>query len=246
MKLLAVALLVAPAVSGCASGGKSFEEPPDTASTPADAPEVFVDAPVDSAPPVDTAITPPDAAMPDACVATQHEVLVNPALDLAPIGTGWTEVPLPNIPGGPYPLITADGVTAHSAPNKAWLGGESGSDASPIAATVTDQLFQDVTFPADATGFVVTGMFASGGVEDTDQVYDTFTLDVTETNGTPIENVKTANNMVLVGTFTAFSKTLSSNLAGRTVRLRATSTNDVINHTNFFLDTLSFKATFCP
>lgn len=245
MKFRGVALVF---VASCASGGTPFTPPvpaddddqPDAPPTPDAHEEVFPDAPPDAM------VLPPDAPPIDACVPQQQEKLANPALDLAPNGTGWVEVPIQNLPGGPYPIITADGLAAVSAPNKAWLGGAAGEDASPVAATLTDQLYQDITFPADATNFIVSGMFASGGIEDTDAIYDTFTLDITETNGTPIENVMVADNRVLMGTFTAFSKTLTSNLAGRTVRLRATSTNDIINHTNFFLDTLSFKATFCP
>lgn len=234
-------------LAGCASGGTAFEPPgpqPDS-PLPADAgPEIPLDAMPDSPPP-DSAVIPPDT-MPDACVAIATEVLANPSLDLAPNGTGWTEVLIEGLEGGPYPIITADGLTPVSAPNKAWMGGAAGIDATPIQASVTDQLFQDVTFPADATTFVVTGMFAVGGVEDLDDVYDTFTLDITETNGTVIENVLVLNNLTPAAAFAPFTKTLSANLAGRTVRFRATSTNDAIQHTNFFLDSLSFQGTFCP
>lgn len=221
---------------GCASGGRPFE------AEPADSPP----APESDAPPVEPPPPPPVDAMPDtptACVAVATETLVNPSLDLAPQGTGWTEVPIAGLPGGPFPIITADGAIS-SAPFAAWLGGAAGLDA--LTTTVTDQLFQDVTFPADATDFVVSGMSAVGGVEVTTAVFDTFTLDVLEPDGTLIENVMKLDNTMPNATFTAFSKTLATNLAGRTVRLRATSTNDITDHTNFFLDSLSFKATFCP
>jgi hypothetical protein len=89
-------------------------------------------------------------------------------------------------------------------------------------------------------------MSAVGGSESTTVVFDTFTLDVLETNGTLIENVMTLNNTQPSATYLTFSKSLTSNLAGKTVRLRATSTNDITLHTNFFLDNLSFQATFCP
>ena len=67
-----------------------------------------------------------------------------------------------------------------------------------------------------------------------------------QTNGTVIENVMTANNLTVAGTFTLFTKNITGNVAGQTVRLRATSINDAILHTNFFVDTLSLKATHCP
>ncbi|MBA2542389.1 MAG: hypothetical protein H0V17_22295 [Deltaproteobacteria bacterium] len=244
---------VALVLVGCASGGRSFDPPdpePD-AKPPVDSMaeiplDTAVTTPPDSAPP-DSPAAPPDTMQPpDACVAVVTEKLANPALDLTPDGTGWTEVLIQNLEGGPYPIITADGLTPISAPNKAWMGGASGGDTTPAQGSVTDQLFQDITFPTDATTFVVSGMFAVGGIEVTTVVFDTFTLDVTELNGTPIENVLVLNNTTPSAAFVPFSKTLTSNLAGRTVRLRATSTNDVSDHTNFFLDSFSFKATFCP
>jgi hypothetical protein len=90
-------------------------------------------------------------------------------------------------------------------------------------------------------------MFSVGTTEfDFGIPFDTFTLDITETNGTQIENVIQLDNTDDTTAFTPFNKTLSSNLAGRTVRIRATSTNDSTAHTNFFIDSLSFNATFCP
>jgi hypothetical protein len=240
---------------GCASGGTTFEPPDPQPDSPEQPPpdsgteiplDSTVNPPPDMALPPDSTVLPPDTAPPppDACVAVATEVLANPSLDLTPNGTGWTEVLIQGLAGGPYPIITADGLTPVSAPNKAWMGGASGQDAGQ--GSVTDQLFQTVTFPADATDFVVTGMFAVGGIEVTTVVFDTFALDITELDGTVIENVLALNNTMPAAAFVPFSKTLSSNLAGRTVRFRATSTNDISEHTNFFLDSFSFKGTFCP
>lgn len=241
MKLVVGVLLFA----GCAAGGRPFEPPTDDAPVTPPA-----DGPVSPDPQPDAMVLPPDAPPdslpppPDACVPVITEVLANGSLDGTPIGTGWTQVLIQGLEGGPYPIITADGLAAVSAPNKAWMGGAAGLDAGQ--PSVSDALFQQITFPADATTFVVTGMFATGTVEDQDDVYDTFRLDVTDVNGTPIENVLQLNNLTPAAPFAAFSKSLTGNYAGMTVQLRATSTNDVINHTNFFLDSLSFKATFCP
>jgi hypothetical protein len=255
LAVLAFALLV-----GCARGRALNQQGDGDGSVQADAPDVQGDAPADVAP-IDVAIDMPpphpdappvDAPpiVPDACVPQQLEKLANPALDLAPAGMGWTQVTLPDLPGGPYPLITADGFAPQSAPNKAWLGGASGSDASPQHSTLTDQLFQDFAIPGDTTKIVITGFFAVGTTESGGTVFDTFTFDVTQQNGTPIENVLKLNNTMPQGAFTAFTKTISAGglaqMVGKTVRLRATSTNDFINHSNFFLDTLSVKATHCP
>jgi hypothetical protein len=239
-------------LGACASGTSAVngaDDAPtgevDAPPIPGDADEVFVDAAIDARPdappPPDATVTPPDAAPPDACVPVVTEKLVNPVLDLAPLGTGWTEVPLP-VTGGPFPIITSDPINfpAHSAPNHAWFGG-----AVADVGTASDQLFQDVTFPADATNFVVSGFFAVQTDEGTG-VFDRFRLDITQVNGTQIENVLTLNNTTVAGSYTAFSKTLGSNLAGQTVRIRATSTHDDSLVTNFFLDSFSVRATFCP
>jgi len=234
----AVVFLVA---TGCASGSTPAV-PVDASEEPVrmDATESFVDARPD-APAPDAAIVPPDA-----CVPQQFEKLANPVFDLAPTGTGWTEVTIQGLSGGPYPIITADGLTAQSAPNKAWLGGAAGQDVTPAAASVTDQLYQDVAIPVGTTQVTISGYYAVGTTETLASPFDTFSLDVVQPNGTPIENVLALNNTMAVGTFTAFSKTLTANVAGQAIRLRATSTNDGTLHSNFFLDTLSLKATHCP
>jgi hypothetical protein len=201
-------------------------------------PEQLADARPDS-----TTVVTPDAP-PDACVPVAVERLANPVFDLTPDGVNWTAVRNPAL----YPIISANptGLAAISAPNKAWLGGAAGNDLG--MSSVTDSLHQDITFPANATTFVITGYILIGGIEVTGTVYDTFSFDVIQTNGTPIENILVLNNTMNTGasTLAPFSKTLTANLAGQTVRLRATSTNDIINHTSFFMDSLSFKSTQCP
>lgn len=248
--------------TGCASGssrgtGEDGGVTPDSPPRPDAREEVFPDAAVDApvippdAPiPPDATVIPPDAP-PDACIPVATEMLVNPVLDLAPQGMGWVDgrdTRVNALPGGPFPIISANptGLAAHSAPNKAWFGGAAGEDVTPAALSLTDQLHQDITFPADATNFVVSGFFLVGTNETDPQAFDTFSIDVTELNGTPIENVMVADNLTVADNFTAFSKTLSANLAGKTVRLRLLSVNDSILLTNFFVDSLSFSATFCP
>lgn len=239
---------------GCASGKPQPAEQVDASEQQqADAANIdpMIDAPK---PPQDTTPPPPDAQVvvtPDACVPMAIEHLVNPVFDLNPPGTGWVDGrdPATNmLAGGPFPIISANptGVAAQSAPNKAWFGGAAGSDVSPAKPSLTDTLYQDITFPAGATNFVVSGYYLVGTNETGTTVYDTFTIDIVQTNGTVIENVLVANNTTVAGAFTPFSKTLAANLAGQTVRLRALSINDSIYHTNFFLDSFSFKATHCP
>ncbi|MBX3161055.1 MAG: hypothetical protein KF773_34160 [Deltaproteobacteria bacterium] len=254
-------LVVVLGASACASGTKPGFGDGD-APVPADASprdgrvDELADAPIDArpdAPPPptpDATVIPPDAPPPDACVPVVTQRLANPVFDLAPTGVGWTEIPLPNLPGGPYPLITADGLAAHTAPNKVWFGGAAGINASPAALTLTDQLFQDIAIPANTVEITITGFFAVGTTESGSQVFDTFTLDILKLDGTPIENIMQLNNTMAVNVFTPFSKTISAGglaqMAGQTVRLRGTSTNDIFNNSNFFFDTLAFNTVGCP
>jgi hypothetical protein len=247
------------AVGACASGGtppnfnNDGDGPPQQAdAAPKDAPiDEFADAPqqhdAPTPPPPDAAVSPPDMP-PDACVPVATQRLVNPFLDLAPDGVGWMQVPLPNLPGGPYPLITADGLAAQTAPNKAWFGGAAGLDASPAANTLTDQMFQDIAIPANTMSITLKGVFATGTTETDPSVFDTFTLDILKTDGTLIENAMTLNNTIVQNTFAAFEKQFVNvaQMAGTTIRLRGTSTNDIINHTNFFLDNLELITVGCP
>jgi hypothetical protein len=68
---------------------------------------------------------------------------------------------------------------------------------------------------------------------------------LTQTNGTPIETAQSLSNANPTTAWTAFSKTFTTNLSGQTVRLRLTSTNDIITATSFYYDTLALTATYC-
>jgi len=249
--------LAAAVLAGCASGSQQFgpgDGPgggqPDSPSVPIDA-DVIRDAPVMH----DAHVTPDafvyqDARVPDAYVyhdappCTPHttNLLANPVFDLTPQGASWTQAPIDPA----YPPITADGIAPQSAPYKAWMGGFTGTDEG--TSSVTDQIYQDVTVPANTTQLVLTGYYIVGTQETTTTtVYDTGSVDLTQTTGTPIENVMSPTNLTNTGTsWVAFSHTFAGNLSGQTVRLRITSTNDITNVTNFFFDTLTLNATHCP
>ncbi|MBA3540837.1 MAG: hypothetical protein H0T79_14590 [Deltaproteobacteria bacterium] len=259
--------LAAVLFAGCASGSTPQNQGQIDApeGTGEDA-KVFLDGPIEQpidapvTPPIDAPVVvpvdaPPDAfVFQDACVPQTTELLTNPVFDLAPLGTGWVQQPIQNAPGGPFPVITADGLAAHSPANKVWLGGIAGEDVVPAAATVTDGVYQDVAIPAGTTQLVLTGYYVVGSNEtSTTTIYDRATLDLTQLNGTPIENAMTLSNLSETltpnGAWTLFSKTFTANVAGlsgTTVRLRATSTHDDTFVTNFFFDTLSLKSTHCP
>lgn len=199
-------------------------------------------------------VNPPDAPPPppDACVPVQGEKLTNPVFDLTPNGMGWVDGrdPATNmLSGGPFPIISPNptGVAAQSAPNKAWFGGASGSDVTPTKPSLVDTLHQDITMSPTATNVIVSGYYLVGTNEPaTTTAYDTFSIDLVQTNGTLIENILQLSNVTAASTFTPFSKNISANVAGQTIRLRMTSINDGIYHTNFFIDSVSLKATHCP
>lgn len=239
--------LVAVALAGCASAGKSgasTDAPPVV--TPdaheffdAGNNEVIPDAPPDARIVMtDAGPPPPDAA----CVPVATELLANPAFDLTPVGTGWTEQDIDPT----YPVITSapSGLPAQSAPYVAWMGGITGDDIG--ASSATDVLYADVTVPAGTTQLVLTGYYAVATSETDPTPYDTASVDLLQTNGTPIEAILAMDNTTIATSYAQFTHTFTSNVAGQTVRLRFTSTNDIINATSFFFDTLSLQATHCP
>lgn len=248
--------LLAASLVGCASGSAAL--PQDAPLGGGDDAKVWLDghiegtpdAPVDAAPHIDAPVdAPPDArpidAPPDACVPQTTELLANPVFDLNPAGINWTQVPI----DASYPPITSDlnsqgGFAAQTAPYKVWLGG---FVSAQMGQVVTDVVYQDVAIPAGTTQLVITGYKQVATSETTTGVYDTASLDLLQTNGTPIENVDSlTNNSGTNNAWVAFTHTFTTVPAGQTVRVRMTSSNDYSNTTTFLFDTLSLKATHCP
>jgi hypothetical protein len=200
----------------------------------------MIDAPMIDAPMIDAPMV--DAPMPDACVPVVTELLTNPALDLTPMGTGWQQTLIDAM----YPLITdQDGVPEHSAPYKAWLGG---IPSSGIGQTATDVLWQDVTVPAGTTQLTL-GYYVQvvTGEDPTDTgVWDTASVAITQTNGTQIAAVNSYSNRTPIGTWTQVTYNVAQNLAGQTIRLRLTSSNDYALATSFYFDSFNLTATHCP
>ncbi|HWU88352.1 MAG TPA: hypothetical protein VN253_13795 [Kofleriaceae bacterium] len=212
-------------LGACARGGPGIAD--DGAAVDAtvrrDSLEVFPDAP----------------RPPDACIPAVTQLLQNPAYDLTPQGTGWIEQ---RIQAG-YPLITGqDPVAEHSAPYKAWLGGLTGND-------VTDVLYQDIAIPPATTQLVLAGYYDVRTDESStaSMTYDTGSLAVTRTDGTPIVTPLLLSNLTPKAAWTSFTHTFTQDLSGQTVRVRMTSTNDSSYVTSFYFDTFSLTATHgCP
>jgi hypothetical protein len=251
MRGIAVAVLLV----GCASGRTvaPIADDADT-STLADA-GVDIDAPitppvdapmVDAKPPVDAKpIDAPPPPPPDAyvCTVKTMQLLQNPVFDLAPPGTSWV---LQNIDNA-YPIVTdQDGVPEQSAPYKAWLGGFTGQEKG--TASVSDTLYQDIAIPPGTTQLVLTGYYEVRTAETTTTTaFDTAQLALVQTNGTPIAVVSTLSNLNKTTAWTAinYSFANAAALSGQTVRLRMTSTNDIIDVTSFYFDTFALTATYC-
>jgi hypothetical protein len=259
MRRALLAVLPCAVLGACASGGSPLQQGgdggpeidaaphPDSDDQPHDGPpDAFVpDAFVPDAF-VPDAFVPdafvPDAFVPpDACVPVVTQLLVNPTYDLTPMGAGWQQTPI----DAQFPLITdQDGVPEHSAPFKAWLGGLVAS-----SGTVTDVLFQDVAIPPLTTQLVLTGVFDVRTSEDPSATFpfDTASLTVTQTNGTPIVTILSLSNLTPKTDWTPISFTFAQNLSAQTVRLRMTSSNDFSLPTSFFFDTFALTATHgCP
>jgi hypothetical protein len=240
--------LAAILLAGCASGrARDGDQRVDAdVDQPADAATVYLDAPIEQQPdaqvvhPADAAV---DAPKPiDAYVCTVHtqQLLLNPTVDLSPAGTNWVMQNIDNA----YPVVTGDGVlAAHTAPYKAWMGGITGDDIG--AASATDALYQNVQVPAGTTSLVFTGKYDVRTSETESVVYDRGDVALIKTDGTPLESIISLTNVTPTTAWTSFSKTFTGNYSGQTVRLRFTTTNDIINATSFYFDTFTLTATYC-
>jgi hypothetical protein len=240
------ALLAACVLSGCASG-RALDDVTDAAVGPDDATKVWLDGQLEGTPdarPDAQTVVPVDAA-PDAyqCQVQTVQLLQNPVLDLTPTGMHWVQQNIDNS----APIVTGDdGIPEHTAPFKAWMGGFRGYDFG--VNSLTDVLHQDVTVPAGTTALRLTGYYEVRTAEPaTTTAWDTAVVALVQTNGTPIETVKSLSNLTPTTAWTAIDHVVTdaSALAGQTVRLRMTSTNDVLYPTSFFFDTLALTATFC-
>ena len=231
------ALMTLFALGACARGGSGAGEAADGPPLPPDARVADAPPPPPDAPPPPPPAPPPP---PDACVPMTTQLLVNPLLDQAPQGTGWTEQ---RIQSG-YPLITPQdnpsGPTEHSAPYKAWLGGFTGNN-------VTDVLHQDVAIPPLTKELVLTGFYQVRTDDSGGTAYDTASVALTQTNGAVLAMVLSVSNATPKTAWTPFNHTFTQNLSGQTVRLRLTSKNDSYRTTSFYFDTLALTATHgCP
>ena len=197
-----------------------------------------VDAPPGSNPDakIDGQMTGGEAGIdtPGPCTPMMVNLLTNGNFETMPLATGWTETRIQN-----EPIVRTDGtIVAQSGTVRAWLGGVTG-------AAATDALVQDFMVPASATNIGITGFYDVRTGETGATVYDTGKIELLTTGGTVLEAIQSFSNATPTTAWTAINKTFTSNIAGMTVRLRMTTTNDIINATSFYFDTLAVNATVC-
>ncbi|HEY3806199.1 MAG TPA: hypothetical protein VGL61_26530, partial [Kofleriaceae bacterium] len=126
----------------------------------------------------------------------------------------------------------------------AWLGGVDGQDEH-TDNNLVDSIYQDVTVPAGTTKVVLTGYYDVATEESGSTVYDRGSLSIMQ-NGTVLETVLSLTNATPTADWTAINYTLTHDVAGQTIRVFMTSSNDVTNPTSFYFDSFVLTATYCP
>jgi len=231
MRSLYVTLVLSASLGACAranwdTGGGDETERPD-ASVGRDG----------GIPGDDRNVTPVDAPSGNCTVMTRN-LLVNPAFDITPAGSGWNATPIDPA----YPLVTdqSGGVAAQSATIRAWMGG-----LERATATNKDVLFQDVAIPPMTTVLELKGYYDVRSTEFIGGVFDTAPIELATQPHTPLQLVQTLHNEHETTAWTPFAKTFTGDYSNMTVRVRLSSASDSTDPTSFFFDTLELDATFC-
>lgn len=256
---------VALAVSACATGATTGDDDPspdaridatridgaidapEIDAADIDAPTPIDAAPIDAATPTDATPvdgpTPIDATPIDApgCTPTTTQLLVNPAFDLTPVGTGWAETRID--PAAALVTDETPGIAAHTTPYRLWLGGILGG----ILSDANDAIEQTITVPAGTTTLVLRGQYGVLTAETGTTVYDDARVELLSTGGTVLETIQSLDNRNPTTTWVPLTYTFTNPRAGQSVRLRFRSSNDFSNASSFFWDTLALEATVaCP
>jgi len=161
------------------------------------------------------------------------QLLVNPGFDSGHVA--WVENTLSSSQIiTPDSMITA--LKAQTPPNVGWLGGYPNAQ---------DDLYQTVTIPAGATSITLTFYYAIFTQENASGEFDTmdaYTYD-------PVNNIYTAvatfSNATPASTWTRFSTSLPTSLAGQTFQVGFLATTDATKNTNFFVDSVSLDVVAC-
>jgi hypothetical protein len=118
-----------------------------------------------------------------------------------------------------------------------------GVEAAP--ASNKDSMYQDVLIPQGTTALEFTGYYDVRTAEP-GAAYDKAVVEIVTTNGTQqLDEIKKLDNTSKTTAWTAFNKTITTNLAGQTVRLRFSTGGDGLYATSFFFDSVALNATTC-
>ncbi len=174
------------------------------------------------------------------CTVMTTNVLMNGNFDGG--ATGWTVSPI--LSGDPIiNTKAADGgiVDAQTPTYRAWMGGV---EEAPSANK--DSMYQDVAIPQGTTALELTGYYDIRSAETESTEYDKGDVELVTTNGTQqLDLIKHLANTNKTTGWTPFNKTITTSLAGQTVRLRFTTAGDGLYATSFFFDSLALNATYC-
>lgn len=194
-------------------------------------------APIDTG--VDAPITMPDTGV-DApsCTPSTSQILINPNLDAAPLGTGWTQTAADPL----YPPITNADIGI------AWQSGSAGIAMGGLDDAL-DIVAQVVTIPVGTTRLTLRGYYAVGTDELGSTPYDVSGAFLSSTSGTLYETAVSLSNAnaATAGSWTPFTYVFANPHAGESVRVSFESQTDSSYPTLFVFDTIALEATVtCP
>ena len=218
-------MAVVAVLSACAQAGVSLEH--------SDASGGGGDAKHDSSSGIDG----PSIDAPSQCTTMTANLLQNGNFEGTPLAAMWTETRYQN-----QPIVTTAGAAGQGGSStKAWLGGVTGVPGTDAA----DGLSQDIAIPASATGLAFTGFYQILTGETGVTPYDHGYAELQSTSGAVIDTLASYDNSQAVSAWTAISHPIAANVAGQTVRIKLRSTNDYLNASSFYFDTLALTATVC-
>jgi hypothetical protein len=172
---------------------------------------------------------------PTGCTATN--VLANGSFDVG--DANWTATPIMPTDAIISTAAADGGLDPQSPEYRVWLGGY---EAAP--ENNQDSLVQDVMIPAGTVSLEFTGYHYVETEEPDADAFDT--SDVLLLNGNQV--IETLGHFDDNGATTGwepFTKTITQNLAGQTVRIKLLSAGDGLYVTNFFYDTFALSAKPC-
>lgn len=215
-------------LTACAQAGQSEHSDPDASVTRNDG----------NGGGGDSGVTGADSST--GCTVMTTNLLMNGNFDGG--ATGWTVSPI--LSGDPIiNTKAADGgiVDAQSPTYRAWMGGVEEAPASN-----KDSMYQDVAIPQGTTALEFAGYYEIRSDEPGPTEYDKGDVEIVTATGTQqLDLIKHLGNLDKTTGWTAFNKTITTNLSGQTVRLRFSTGGDGLYATSFFFDSVALNATAC-